>query len=172
MSYRSLYEVAILGVKMKFVLISLLIMFSSLSHSQDLMKERIRKLSGRKKSIFLDSGIFHNGGVGIPSVLKTIRHSYNKTKKVERVVFDFETKKLPRVYGHVDARRKKMYIDIFDTKLSDSIKSLGESKYIESVNFFPIGKDLLSVELSFKGKMSVDLFYLENPGRFVVDIKK
>jgi hypothetical protein len=65
-----------------------------------------------------------------------------------------------------------MYLDIFDTKLSDTVRSMGTSEYVESVNFFPISKDLLSVELSFKGKVSVDLFYLEKPGRFVVDIKK
>jgi hypothetical protein len=146
--------------------------FSSSTFSQDLMKERIRKLSGRKRSIFLDSGIFHNGGNSNPSTLKMIRHSYKKSQGFERVVFDFSTNKLPRVYGHVDAKRKKMYLDIFDTKLSDTVRSMGTSEYVESVNFFPISKDLLSVELSFKGKVSVDLFYLEKPGRFVVDIKK
>ncbi|MBT3584780.1 MAG: hypothetical protein HN509_07725 [Halobacteriovoraceae bacterium] len=141
------------------------------AYSQDLLEERIRRISPRKKSIFLSRGIFHNGGPKVKSILGAVRHSYSKRQGFERVVFDFKTKKIPRVYGHIAGKGRKLYLDLFDTRMKSSIASFGNSKYVDAINFYPISDDSLSVELNFKEGVNVDMFYLENPGRFVIDIK-
>ena len=140
--------------------------------SQDLFNERIRKLDGRKKSIYLSSGIFHNGGEKRPSSLKGVRHSYSSKQGYERVVVDFTTNKLPRIYGHISSKDKKLYLDLFDTDILESVSSFGNTKYVKALNFFPITEESLSVEIIFKDAVSVDVFYLSNPARLVVDIKK
>lgn len=138
---------------------------------QDLLGERIRRITSRKKSIYLDKGIFHNGGPSLESNLKSLRHSYNKSAGYERIVFDFSTKKIPKIYGYINSNGKNLYVDFFDTKISKEVGSFGKTKYVKSVNFFPISKENLSLELKFKEKVSVDVFFLENPGRLVIDIK-
>ena len=140
--------------------------------AQDLRNERIRKIDGRKKSVFLNRGIFHNGDVKNSSKLKLIRQHYSATDKHERIVFDFETNQVPRFYGHINGEAKKIYIDFFDTELDGATPhSFGNSKYIKSIDFFPITKESLSVEINFKEKISADVFFLGSPGRFVVDVR-
>lgn len=140
--------------------------------SQDLLGERIRKVEGRKRSIFLDRGIFHNGKTSGKSSIKAVRHFYSGKKGFERIVIDFETNSVPRIYGHIASHEKKIYMDIFHTELSDKLKSFGVSNFVRDLDFFPISEDSLSLEISLKEKFSADVFYLENPGRFVIDIKK
>lgn len=148
-------------------------MFTSITaYSQNLFNERIRKLDARKKSIYLDSGIFHNGGQKRPSSLKGIRHSFKKSKGYERVVIDFSTDKLPRVYGHISSKDKKIYLDLFDTEMAGNISSFGNTKYVKAINFFPITEESLSVEIVLKESVGVDVFFLDSPARLVVDIKK
>jgi len=140
--------------------------------AQDLLGERIRKITGRKRSIFLNRGIFHNGKADIKSTLNAIRHSYTGRLGYERVVFDFASQKIPKVYGHISAEEKKLYVDFFGTNIREDISSFGNSKFVDSISFYPISSESLSVELSFKSSVNVDIFYLESPGRLVVDIKK
>lgn len=139
--------------------------------AQNLLEERIRKVTTRKRSVFLDSGIFHNGTAKVKSQLKAIRHSFSKSQGYERLVFDFVSDEVPRIYGHIAGKEKKIYIDFFNTKMIDNVGSFGNSKFVESINFFPLSRDSLSVEVQFKKSVTVDLFYLKSPGRFVVDIK-
>ena len=141
------------------------------SYAQNLLDERIRRLPARKKSIYLESGIFHNGGLKHKSSLKSVRHHYSTQNGYERVVFDFATKKVPRVYGYISTNDRKLYLDLFDTQLLSNFGSFGKNKFVKSVNFFPIQKDSLSVEIVFKKNVSLDVFYLESPGRLVVDIR-
>jgi len=157
---------------MKFTLITLVLSILSTSlFAQDLLGERIRRITSRKKSIYLDRGIFHNGGPKVHSILKAVRHNYNQAKGFERIVFDFKTKKIPKVYGYINSANKNLYVDLFDTRVVKGINSFGKTQYVKTINFFPISKDSLSVELKFKEKVSVDIFYLDNPGRLVIDIK-
>ena len=156
---------------MKFIFILFLSLFSFQVFGQDLMAQRIRKLTGNKKSVYFDSGIFHNGSPKGKSVLKKIRHSYVKKNGYERIVFDFTTQKLPRVYGHISGKNKRLYLDLFKTEISKNIGSFGNSKYVESINFFPIDEKSLSVELIYKNKANVEIFYLNSPARLVVDIR-
>lgn len=153
------------------VIITSLLFSISVLNAQDLFGERIRKLTGSKKSIFLDSGIFHNGASGNPTTLKSIRSSFDTKLGYERIVFDFTGNVIPRVYGHISGGEKKVLVDFFDTEISQSLGGLANSQFVEGVNFFPLSKESLSVELNFKKKVSVDIFYLENPGRLVIDIK-
>lgn len=141
------------------------------TQAQNLVEERIRRLDNRKKSVFLNRGIFHNGGPKIASSLKAVRHSFNPKLGYERLVMDFETAQVPRVYGHIATGEKKLYLDLFDTQIKGAIGSFGNSKYVESINFFPISQDTLSVEIHFKQSVSVDIFYLDSPGRLVIDVK-
>ena len=139
--------------------------------AQNLLDERIRRLTPNKKSIFLERGIFHNGGPKTATDLRAIRHNFSKNNGFERVVFDFTTDEIPRIYGYISMKEKKLYIDFFKTSVKPDLGSFGDSKFIKSVNFFPIQKDTLSVEVLFKDDVSIDVFYLKKPGRFVVDIK-
>lgn len=139
---------------------------------QDLLNERIRMIDARKKSVYFQSGVFHNGPLQKnQTTLKGLRHSYVKSRDYERIVIDFTTPKPPRIYGHINSQKKLITMDLFNTDYQKNIKSLGNSKFVEAVHFYPIDKDSLSVELQFKKSVSADIFYLENPGRLVIDVK-
>ncbi len=153
-----------------FVLLAILLT-SSVS-AQNLLQERIRRISSRKRSIYLDTGIFHNGGPKIQSKLKAVRHSFSPKRGYERVVFDFTTNELPRVYGYISRDENKLFLDLFETDVPATLTSFGDSKFVKELLFFPIQKDTLSVEVNFKSKVTLDVFYLSNPGRLVIDIKK
>ena len=156
-------------MKRFFILILLVCCGSALS--QNLTEERIRKIVSHKRSIFLNGGIFHGGEFSGDSTQKAVRHGYDSTISQERVVFDFATEHPPKFYGYIDGDNKKMYIDFYNTKLMGETKSFGNSRYVEGIDFFPITRDSLSVEVHFKESISVDIFYLASPGRFVVDVK-
>jgi len=161
------------GVFMKRILFFLCSVFISAQlFSQDLMKERIRKIPDRKKSVFFSEGIFHNGGPKGKSSLKALRHSFTPKAGFERLVFDLESDSPPRIYGHIMGDRTKISIDFFDTKLLKSVGSFGKSHYVETVNFYPFSEADLTIEIILKKPISVDLFTLEKPARLVLDIKE
>ena len=152
-----------------FVLIGLLF---SQAHAQNLLKERIWKIEGRKKSIFLEQGVFHSGTSRKKTVLKSVRHFFSKKNGQERVVFDFSTNPIPKIYGHISQNGKKLYIDLFDTGIKDNVPSVGTSKFVKEVKFYPISNESLSVELDLKSSSKFDIFYLENHARLVIDIRE
>lgn len=157
---------------MKISLILFLICFlPNLLRGQDLLKERIRKLSSNKTSIYVEKGIFHNGGVKTTSALKSLRQSYNPKQGFERIVLDFSTNEVPKIYGHISSEEKKLYIDLFETSLAKDFKTVNATKHIEKINFFPIESNHLSLDLRLKNKVIADIFFLENPGRLVIDLK-
>ncbi len=157
-------------MKLSFILV--LLFLSPMSHAQDLLNERIWKISSRKRSIFLDKGIFHSMANPMQQDLKGIRNSYVPARGYERIVFDFSGNKPPKVYGKISGEEKKVFIDFFNTNLATSMGKLKNIKLLSSVDFFSIDKNTVSVELTFKAKASYDIFYLENPGRLVIDAKK
>ena len=158
--------------KTTFALIFTTLLFCQSAFAQNLLQERIRRIPSRKRSIYLDTGIFHNGAPKKGSQLKAVRHNFSKRNGYERVVMDFETKELPRVYGYISREENKLYLDLFETGIPKSLSSFGDSKYVKELLFFPIQKDTLSVEVIFKTDVTLDVFYLTNPGRLVIDIKK
>lgn len=149
-----------------------LIVFSTNSLAQGLGNERIWKIGNRKKAIYQDRGVFHTGAEGTPGTLLSVRHSVNKELKAERIVLDFSGEKIPRVYGHISPTGDKIYVDLFSTTLSGANNFDNKGEYLKSVEFYPISKDILSLELGFKHKITADVFFLETPGRLVIDIKK
>ncbi len=154
---------------MKSFFSALCLFFLATSQAQDITGERIRKMGDKKSSVYLERGIFHNGGAKHKATLKAVRHSFNAKEGVERVVFDFNEAQVPSIYGYVGGPQKKITLDFFDTELLKTVGAFGNSHFVEGINFFPI--DSLSVELQLKGKVVVDVFTLSNPGRFILDIK-
>ena len=155
------------------IIVLFITLFCSVSTSfgQDLFKERIRKLSSNKTSIYIEKGIFHNGGVKVKSTLTSLRQSFNPKQGFERIVIDFSTSQIPKIYGHISSDDKKLYLDVFETTLAKDFKAVSNTQFIEKINFFPIESNHLSLDLKLKGKVSADIFYLENPGRLVIDLK-
>lgn len=158
-------------MKLPLTILIFICICSSNLFAQDLLKERIRKIGNTKSSIYIEKGIFHNGGVKQESAIKSMRQSFNPKQGFERIVIDFSTSTIPKIYGHISSNDKKIYIDFFDTNLAKDLQSISKTKYIEKVNFFPIEENFLSVELQLRAKISADIFYLENPGRLVIDLK-
>ena len=138
---------------------------------QNLLRERIRKLKGKSTSVYLDQGIFYYGGKEKGPFVKTLRHFYDKSRKRERIVFDLSSDKMPKVYGLISRKDKKIYIDFFDTEIKGGVGSLGTSKFLQSVDFFPWSDGSISVEMNFKSKIYCDVFFLQSPGRLVIDVK-
>ncbi len=156
---------------MKFFLLLCLILGSLSLFAQDLLKERIRKLTNKKTSIYVESGIFHNGVVKNEAVLKGIRQSYNKEQGFERIVIDFNGNDVPRIYGHINSLEKKLYIDFFATSLDKELQTVQKTRFVEKINFFPVDESQLSVEFKLKSKANMDVFFLDNPARLVIDLK-
>lgn len=159
---------------MKFTLFFLFLMqsvFMTKIGAQDLMKERIRKLNSNKTSIYIEKGIFHNGGMKQEAVLKSIRQSFNAKQGFERIVVDFNSNQIPKVYGHISSQEKKLYIDFFDTTVARDFQTIGSKHFVEKIDFFPIENNHLSIEMKLKAKVTADIFYLENPARLVIDLK-
>ncbi len=150
----------------------ILVLFSQIVSAQDLLNERIWKISSKKRSIFFDKGIFHSPGDNGTHQLKSIRNSYIPSRKYERIVFDFDKSSIPKIYGHIAKKKGKVYVDFFKTNLEKDLGSLKNIKYVKNIDFFNLDVDKLSVELSFVDGVSYDVFYLENPGRLVIDVKK
>lgn len=152
--------------------ILILFIFSTFAiNAQDLMSERIRKINDKKHSIYFKGGVFHSGTNATTSSLKAVRHGFQAANGYERLVFDFNSDATPRVYGYKSEKEKKIYIDFFNTQLAGNIGSFGNSKYVEKVEFYPVGDESLSTEVILKGDYSIDIFYLDKPGRLVIDIK-
>lgn len=144
----------------------------STAFAQNLKKERIWKISSKKRSIFFDKGIFHSPLNAKKQSLSGLRNSYVKSRGYERIVFDFSSSTPPRVYGHISKKESKIYLDFFNTSLSKNVKNLQNIKYIKSVDFFNLDENTVSVEVYFQKGSSFDIFYLEDPARLVIDVKK
>jgi len=72
------------------------------------MEERIWKVSPRKKSIFLDSGVFHHNSQLKNASITGIRSSATPGQGYERVVIDFNTPSIPKIYGHISPADQKI----------------------------------------------------------------
>ena len=144
-------------------------LFSFSVFAQNLNEERIWKLVSRKKAIYLSHGVFHVNQGG-SAAIETIRSSFVTDSGYERVVIDLGTT-VPRLYGHISEGEKKISVDFFNTTVSPQLKSLQNSKYVKTVDFLAIEKNQVTMEINLKSKLNFDVFYLENPGRLVIDIR-
>lgn len=153
----------------KLLCLTLLVSFNSFA--QNLMEERIWKIAARKKSIFLDSGVFHLSTGAQNSAITAVRSSAVAGRGYERVVVDFNSPNIPKVYGHISAKNQKLSVDFFDATISTNQPQLKNSKFVKSIDFVSVDGKTITMEMSMKGKASYDIFYLENPGRLVIDIR-
>ena len=157
---------------MRAFLLGFILVATSLSaFAQNLTEERIWKISARKRSIFLDSGVFHYKSNTTGSVISGIRNSVISGRDYERLVIDFNSSGVPRLYGHISATDNKLRVDFFDSSVSGVPTQLKNSKYVKGVDFLAIDPKNVTMEIALKGKSSFDIFYLENPGRLVIDIR-
>lgn len=134
------------------------------------MEERIWKVSARKKSIFLDSGIFHLNNSVTASSITAVRNSNLNGRGYERVVVDFNTPSVPKLYGHI-SESKKISVDFFDTSVIAGQPQMKISRFVKAIDFISVDGKSVTMEITLKGKSSFDIFYLENPGRLVIDIR-
>ncbi len=154
---------------MKLSLIFLGLLAVSQALAQNLMEERIWKVAPRKKSIFLDSGVFHMNS-DVKSSITGVRNSALNGRGYERVVIDFNTPAVPKLYGHITANRK-LSVDFFDTSIQTAQPQMKNSKFVKAIDFITVDGKTITMEVALKGKSSFDIFYLENPGRLVIDIR-
>ncbi len=154
-------------MKLSFIFLGFLAVSSALA--QNLMDERIWKVSPRKKSIFLDSGVFHMNSE-VKSSITGVRNSALNGRGYERVVIDFNTPIVPKLYGHITANRK-LSVDFFDTSIQTAQPQMKNSKFVKAIDFITVDGKTITMEVALKGKSSFDIFYLENPGRLVIDIR-
>lgn len=139
--------------------------------AQNLMEERIWKVSPRKKSIFLDSGVFHFNSTQNSASITGVRSSAVPGRGYERIVVDFSTATVPKLYGQISPQDKKISVDFFSTAVSTSQPQLKNSKFVKSIDFINVDGKSTTMEISLKGKASFDVFYLDNPGRLVIDVR-
>ena len=139
--------------------------------AQNLMEERIWKVAPRKKSIFLDSGVFHHNSNLKNAGISGVRSSSGQAQGYERVVIDFNTASIPKIYGHISSKGEKISVDFFDSNLATNQPLLKNSKNVKSIDFINVDGKSITMELTMKSKTSFDIFYLENPGRLVIDIR-
>ena len=139
------------------------------AQGQNLFDQQIRKIPTEKRSVFFDSGIFHNGNPKIQSSLKGIRTSYSNDLNRERLVFDFTTETIPRVYAFLAPENNRLFLHFFNSQLTfDPVFS---GVHMQRANIFLFQPDEIPLELLFKDKVSIDIFQLAYPGRLVIDIK-
>ena len=151
-----------------------LIITSVLLVSMDLYSyepSEINEIIGKKRSIYRDAGIFHNGIKESGNVLKGLRHSGKKINSYERIVFDFESIGAPQIYAHIDKSINKLQVDFLRTKLNKKIKPAFSSHRVKEINFFPLAGNVLSTEIVLKENTYVEMFILEKPTRLVIDFK-
>ncbi|MCB9094585.1 MAG: hypothetical protein H6621_05900 [Halobacteriovoraceae bacterium] len=133
--------------------------------------ERIMTLQGRKSSIYTDRGIFYYKSSLTGAQIKSVRSFFSPKKGFERIVIDFTTPLISSIYGYISTNKKKLYLDILDTKVSHISKSIS-GKYLSSLNVYELDASNVNLEFNFKNTYSFDIFYLESPGRIVIDVKR
>ncbi|MBA2403941.1 MAG: hypothetical protein H0V66_04150 [Bdellovibrionales bacterium] len=154
---------------MRLLFITLLMSLPVLA--QNLMEERIWKVAPRKKSIFLDSGVFHHNSDLRNAAITSVRSSATPGQGYERVVIDFNSASIPKIYGHISPKDQKITVDFFGASIGTSQPQLKSSKNVKTIDFINVDGKSITMDLSMKGKASFDIFYLENPGRLVIDIR-
>jgi len=157
--------------RVKVLIFILSIVFIQATMAQNLLEERIWKVSPRKKSIFLDSGVFHYHSAMSSSKITGIRSSSVDGRGYERVVVDFDSLSIPKIYGHISPKDQKISVDFFGTTVTPIQTNLKNSKFVKSIDFINVDGKSLTMELALKSKASFDIFYLENPGRLVIDVR-
>lgn len=154
-----------------FLIIFSVFICATSSMAQSINGERILKLDGNKKSVYVDRGVLYLQSQTYSATILNIRSFFSQDQGFERIVFDFADKKLPTVYGFINSKKNKVYLDFFNTTMANENKEIKASKFIKGMEVFKLDKEKVTVELTFNAENSYEIFYLENPARLVIDIK-
>ncbi len=159
-----------------FYLVFNILILSSNTFAQNLMQERIVSIGNVKRNIYLQKNIFHlSSNYEASSKIVDIRMSHVSGRGYDRLVIDFSSNKPPQIYGSFDAETKKIHLDLFKTTLGQDKNYFAENvskiKGIQDFKFFDLDSDRMSLEITLKLKSSMEVFYLENKGRLVIDLK-
>ncbi len=103
--------------------------------------------------------------------ITSIRSSGTAGQGYERVVIDFNSATIPKLYGHISPKDQKITVDFFESNVVSNQAQLKKSKNVKTIDFINVDGKSVTMDLSMKGKASFDIFYLENPGRLVIDIR-
>ncbi|MBP9674782.1 MAG: hypothetical protein KBD63_06760 [Bacteriovoracaceae bacterium] len=139
------------------------------AENYDFSKQNIWEITGRKRAVYQQKGIFHSTGFVKKSTLSKVRGSFNNKEQTQRIVFELTTNRIPKIYGYKASEDQKIFLDFFATDLKQELAFSG--KYIEKIITYDLSKEMLSLEIILKGKRQFDAFFLDNPARFVIDIK-
>jgi hypothetical protein len=86
-------------------------------------------------------------------------------------VIDFNTPSIPKIYGHIASKGDSISIDFFESSMGTNQAQLKNSQKVKNIDFINVDGKSITMDLTMKGKSSFDIFYLENPGRLVIDIR-
>jgi hypothetical protein len=153
----------------------ILIFFSTLASSQNVLKENSWIISGAKKNVYFEQGIFRFSGdpaAQVPAVLQNLRTHFNKNTKQERIVIDLTGTSMVGLYGSILPGKKKITLDLMQVSKGDSLPVATKGKYLQSIDIYIIEPKLLTLELNFDAVYSFEIFYLLNPLRVVIDVKR
>jgi len=105
--------------------------------------------------------------------LRQLRHSSLQSRDFERIVFDFNEFNFPqKVYVLNSSKFKRVFIDFSGCETQLEELKIKGSKIIIGSSFYELGKGNLSIELELNKMKKSEIFYLKNPSRLVIDIKK
>jgi len=105
--------------------------------------------------------------------LNALRHSSLESRNFERIVFDFNKSSFPQqVYVLNSSKFKRVFIDFSGCETQLEELKIKGSKVIIGSSFYELGKGNLSIELELKKVKESEIFYLKNPSRLVIDIRK
>ena len=93
------------------IIFSFILLIPFLASAQNLNDERIWKIVGRKKSVYLGSGVFHLNQGALANSISNFRNSYNPSQGFERLVIDFSKTIPPKLYGHISVKNKNQIVD-------------------------------------------------------------
>lgn len=142
----------------------------SYCYAQNIFHGEVKYIGNRKKSVYFKSGAFIKKGQASLSKLQSIRHFYSPKNGYERIVLDIKGHEVPNIYSYIEAN--KIYIDLLNTTINENIRSTGKSQFVNNLLFYPLDDDMLSLEIDLNRAVEAEIFFLENPSRLVLDIKK
>lgn len=153
-------------------MILMITIFSQFVSAQNLFDLAIREIEPQKKSVYFSDGVLHLSKGERGAGLVNIRHSYSPKRGYERIVFDFNSNSVPRIYAYIANENKKVFFDFFNSSFSSTIPDLKNVHTVKGIDFFAIDDQNFSAEINFKQEATFEIFYLSNPGRLVIDVKK
>ena len=96
--------------------------------------------------------------------------SHDTNHEYKKIVIDFNTPSIPKIYNHISSQTQKLSIDLFDTKITTTQPQLKNSKFIKNIDFININNKTLTMDIALKSKTNFNIFYLPNPKKLVIDI--